>query len=167
MKWVNINTNYNIERSIFPDGQTHVQVKNVEEGEKVNVVCSLTNSDVVMQLIQCANAIDQLFAKKQHMVIPYFMGARYDRLMQTGDSLDVEVIAGLINSLGFEKVFLLDVHSDASSLLVNRSVNISNKSLVAKYDRPNEVLICPDAGAAKKVQNYFKWNENFVDIIYY
>ena len=54
------------------------------------------------------------------------MGARFDRLMQKGDSVDLKVIANLINGCGFEKVYLYDVHSDTSTVLIENSINISN-----------------------------------------
>ena len=66
----------------------------------------------------------------------------------------------------FEKVFLYDVHSDASTLLIKNSINISNKELVMNYQKENAILICPDAGAAKKVGKYLEWNKNIVDIVY-
>jgi ribose-phosphate pyrophosphokinase len=55
-----------------------------------------------------------LAAKRKNSIIPYLMAARYDRLMQQGDSFDLEVVADLINSCGFEKVLLFDVHSEVS-----------------------------------------------------
>jgi ribose-phosphate pyrophosphokinase len=94
------------------------------------------------------------------------MAARYDRLMLPGDSIDLKVIADLINSMHFEKVYLFDVHSDAATLLIRNAINISNKQLVEFYKKDNAVLICPDAGAAKKVDKYFGWNAGITEIIY-
>jgi len=38
--------------------------------------------------------------------------------------------------------------------------------MVEKYAQPDGLLICPDAGAAKKVGKYFEWNKNLKDIVY-
>jgi ribose-phosphate pyrophosphokinase len=166
MKTIHLNNSQNIKTLIFPDKQPHVNIMDIEEGDDVKVICSITDTVLLLQLLQCANAIDNAFAKKKTLVIPYLMGARYDRLMNPGDSIDLKVIADLINSMQFEKVFLLDVHSEAAILLIKNAVNISNRQLVETYTQDNAVLICPDAGAAKKVSKYFEWNRNITDIVY-
>ncbi|MFN0204154.1 MAG: phosphoribosyltransferase family protein [Bacteroidia bacterium] len=166
MKLININTQYNIKTFLFPDNQPHIMVENIEEGDEVKVVCSLTDANTLLQLLQCANALDHLFAKKKALYIPYLMGARFDRVMQSGDSFDLQVIAKMINSCGFEKVILYDVHSDVATALIRNSVNVSNRFLVETYTQKDAVLICPDAGAAKKIKHYFDWNANIVDVVY-
>ena len=166
MKIVNLNTAEGIRFILFPDNQPHVNIQGVNEGDEVKVVCSLTDSIKMMQLLQTANALDNLFAKKKVLVIPYLLAARYDRLMQPGDSIDLKVVANLINSCGFDKVFLFDVHSEVASLLINNSINITNRQLVEQYQQPGGLLICPDAGAAKKVSKYFEWNKNLNGIVY-
>jgi ribose-phosphate pyrophosphokinase len=166
MKTVNINTSENIRKLVFPDQQPHVNILNIEEGDEVKVICSITDSVTLFQLLQCADAIDNAFAKKKTLVIPYLMGARFDRLMQIGDSIDLKVVANLINSMDFEKVYLFDVHSETASMLIHRSVNITNKQLVEQYSHQDAILICPDAGAAKKNHHYFEWNSNLQEIVY-
>jgi len=87
-------------------------------------------------------------------------------VMEDGDSCDLEVVAELINMCKFEKVVLYDVHSDVAKALIKNSVNISNKVLVDAYNKPDSILICPDAGAVKKVGKYLEWNKNIVDVVY-
>lgn len=166
MKIINLNNSAGVNQFLFPDMQPHVNVPGIEEGDEVKVICSITSSDKMIQLLETANALDNLFAKKKVLVIPYLMAARFDRLMQHGDSIDLKVIANLVNSCAFEKVILFDVHSDVSSMLINHSICFSNKQLVEQYRQPEAVLICPDAGAAKKVGKYFDWNKNLQDIVY-
>ena len=166
MKTININTSTGINTFLFPDKQPHVNLQGLEEGEKVKVVCSITDANTLMYLIECSNALDNLFCKKEVLVIPYLMGARFDRVMERGDSFDLKVIAELINSCGFKKIVLFDVHSDVSTALIKNSFVITNEILVKSYNIPNSVLICPDAGAEKKIKNYFSWNNNFTDVVY-
>ncbi len=166
MKTINLNTPSGIQFILFPDNQPHINIQGIEEGEEVKVICSLTDSLKVMQLLQTANALDNLFAKKKVLVVPYLMAARYDRLMQHGDSLDLKVVADLINSCRFDKVYLFDAHSEVASLLIKNAVNITNQQMVEQYQHPEGLLICPDAGAAKKVGKYFEWNKNLKDIVY-
>lgn len=166
MKTINLNTGEGVIITIFPDGQPHINISNITEGDEVKVICSITDTSKLLQLLEAANALDNLFAKKRVLVIPYLMAARYDRLMQTGDSIDLKVVADLVNSCGFEKVYLYDVHSDVALLLIKNAIGITNENLVRTYDMPDAVLICPDAGASKKVGNYFGWNTNIKDIVY-
>lgn len=163
---VNIDTQENINLKLYPDNQPHVNVLNVSEGDEVELTVGLTSSLRVLNLLEAANALDNLFAKKKRLVIPYLLGARFDRLMEPGDSVDLQVIANLINLCGFEKVILYDVHSDMATGLIKNSININNRHLVDQYTKPNSIVICPDAGAVKKIGKYLEWNPNIVDVVY-
>lgn len=166
MKTINLNTGEGVTITIFPDSQPHINIPGIEEGDDLKVICSVTDTSKLLQLLETANALDNLFAKKKILVIPYLMAARYDRLMLHGDSIDLKVVAGLVNMCGFEKVYLYDVHSEVSLLLIKNAIGITNENLVKAYAMPDAVLICPDAGASKKVGKYFGWNSNIKDIVY-
>jgi ribose-phosphate pyrophosphokinase len=166
MKTININTGENVKITIFPDGQPHVNLGDLAEGEEVKLVCSLTDTGKLLQLLETANAIDNCFARKKMLVIPYLMAARYDRLMLPGDSLDLKVVADMINYCGFEKVYLFDVHSGAATLLIKNAIPISNEVMVRQYNRENAILLCPDEGAAKKTGAYRDWNPHLAEIVY-
>jgi ribose-phosphate pyrophosphokinase len=163
---VNINKQIGCKTFLFPDKQPHINIDGVNENDEVQVTCSITDANNLLLLLQCGNALDNLFAKKKELIIPYLMGARFDRLMQKGDSVDLKVIANLINGCGFEKVYLYDVHSDTSTVLIENSINISNAELVKQYTKEDAILICPDAGAVKKVSKYFDLNSNIKDVVY-
>lgn len=163
---VNIKKQIGCKTFLFPDKQPHINIDGVKENDEVQVTCSITDANNLILLLQCSNALDNIFAKKKELVIPYLMGARFDRLMQKGDSVDLKVIANLINGCGFEKVYLYDVHSDTSTVLIENSINISNSELVKQYKKEDAILICPDAGAVKKVSKYFELNSNIKDVVY-
>lgn len=168
MKEINLNTGYNVSFLEYPDGQPHVNTKEafIQEGEEVSVVCSITSSKRLMELLMVADTIDNRFAIKKKLTIPYLMGARFDRIMQSGDSFDLKVIANMINYMNFEKVILFDVHSDVASALLKNTMLISNSTLVEYYTKPDAILVCPDAGAVKKVAKYIEWNKNITDVVY-
>jgi ribose-phosphate pyrophosphokinase len=140
----------------FPDSQTHAIVAGVNEGEDIRLVWRVRTNDELIELLQVSNALDGLFAKKRELVIPYLLGARSDRRMEPGGSVDLRVIADCINGCRFERVTLFDVHSDVALQLIDRSVNIGNDVLVRRYDEDYPVRICPDAGAAKKHYEAFR-----------
>ena len=165
MKTIDIANQVGVKLRLYPDNQPHVNVQGVFDGDEVRVIAPLRSSLDVMHLLQVSNALDNLFAKKKQLIIPYLMGARFDRLMESGDSVDLRVVADLINSCGFERVWLVDVHSDVALQLIHRSTNITNRFLVEHYTQPNAVLICPDAGAAKKTASYMDWNRRLTDVV--
>lgn len=150
----------------FPDNQTHVNIENVREDDVVDVECSLKSNDDLIILLQIVNALDHIFSTKRFLQIKYLLAARSDRVMLPGDSFDLEVVAKLINMCGFKKVFINDAHSDISTTLIERSVNIDNGDLIKLYDRPGTILICPDSGASKKISHYLHYNKNIEDVVY-
>lgn len=166
MKIVNLNTGAGVKRITFPDSQPHISLLDIKQGDAVKLTCSITSTDRLFELLLCANAIHHSGAVNKTLVIPWLMGARYDRLMQPGDSFDLEVVAGLINSLQFEKVLLFDVHSEVALKLIDNSVSVSNKIMVEAYNMKNAVLICPDKGAMKKMKHYREWNNNITEVVY-
>lgn len=166
MKVINLNTQDGVEMILFPDGQPHIKLtKYIHEDDIVTVVASLINSNRVIQLLEIVDALTQLGCIKYLLEIPYLMGARYDRIMDENGSFDLRVIANIINSMDFVHVNILDPHSDVSTALIKNSRAINNRALVDEYNLPDSVLIIPDAGAAKKAENYFKWNKNIVESV--
>lgn len=166
MKTIRRNTQEGVRLLLFPDGQPHVTVLGVNDGDEVRLVHPIRSSLELIQLLEISNALDHLFAKKKELVIPYLLGARSDRVMVPGDSVDLEVVANLINLCNFERVNLFDVHSDVALRLIHRSKSHTNEKLVRAYTQPNAILICPDAGAEKKIAKYAEWNANLEDVVY-
>lgn len=148
----------------FPDSQPHIKL-NIKRGfSAVSIRCAITSPEKLLLLLQTVNAIKRNGHTLGGLMVPYLMGARYDRLMADGDSLDLEVIADLINSCDFREVKLFDVHSDVSLALIHRSNNVDNGTLVSAYVQEDAVLIVPDAGAAKKAERYLKWRPNITSV---
>lgn len=150
----------------FPDGQCHVDLRNVKEGESARVVTRLRNAQDLVVLMMIANALDNAEMEKTELNISYLFGGRYDRSMRFADSVDLKVAAQMINMCGFKRVTIFDAHSDVALQLIERSKNINNQLLVRMYEQGNALLICPDAGAAKKLDDYSLWNPRIRDSVY-
>lgn len=152
----------------FPDGQTHIKLKTSTPVPPagVRLVWPVRSNDELVMLMQVSDALDGVYANKSSLVIPYLMGARSDRRMEHGGSADLKVIAACINSCGFDRVHLRDIHSDTALQLINRSENWGNEILLDEYRHKNAVLICPDAGAAKKVPRILMYKPNIGDVVY-
>lgn len=163
---INTITKENIKITLFPDNQPHVDLPDtIQPNTEVKVITRLATANDVMHLLQISDALDTIGAVKDSLEIAYLMAARYDRNMRYGDSFDLRVIAKLINSCNFERVFLQDVHSKVATNLIERSANRTNYYLVTQYKRPDAVLIVPDNGALGKALDYGKWNRNIVAVV--
>jgi ribose-phosphate pyrophosphokinase len=160
--------------SQFPDGQQDIIIEKYfdeTDGESVWLekihkesiqIKSRFNSFKDLELIICATkALRRLRVKEIHLYIPYLLGARSDRqFVEGGTSYLVDTVAPVINSLGFESVTMMDVHSDVGMAVINNSKNETNVTLVKwalpiidnTFEAQSKVaLVSPDGGALKKI----------------
>jgi ribose-phosphate pyrophosphokinase len=178
-----VNTNdslsFKYEISRFPDGQQSLRL--IEDG--YNTFRSLRDSDSAhgiiiisrlntfsdLEIIICATqALKEAGVKNISLYIPYCIGARSDRkFMEGGINYVKTVIAPIINSQGYEKVTILDPHSDVLEACINNFEKRDNSDLLdfafrdyflskgfetwsaSNFDGVR--LVSPDAGALKKV----------------
>lgn len=166
MKTVNLLTGERIKTILFPDNQPHVVISNIQPGDKVRVVCSIRSPLELVQLMLVVNAVRHAKAEPFELVVPYLMGARYDRIINPGDSFDLEVVAQCVNSLGFSLVNLFDVHSSVATSLIYNSRSHNNSRLVKAYNQLDAVLIVPDKGAIGKAAEYQDWNPNLSERVF-
>jgi len=155
------NIQYKINK--FPDGQQSIDL----ERGTVNVIDDIRietrlNSFSDLEILICATkALRNITRKPISLYVPYFLGSRSDRkFVEGGVNYLKEVICPIINSLDFDKVEVLDPHSDVLEACLNNFVKHSNLHLVkqalTKIDnkdgaRNRVCLVSPDAGAYKKI----------------
>lgn len=142
-----------IEVISFPDGHPHIRITKSLEGHLIRLVWPIRNPKELFGLMQISEALDALGAQKIALVIPYLMAARFDRRMQEGDSFDLKIVAQIVNHCRFDRVELIDVHSDVATALIENSVNLRPLDGWAFTINPETIIICPDAGAAKKLKD--------------
>jgi ribose-phosphate pyrophosphokinase len=175
----NDSLSFKYEISRFPDGQQSLRL--IEDG--YNTFESLRGSDSAhgiiiksrlntfsdLEIIICATqALKEVGVKNIELYIPYCIGARSDRkFMEGGINYVKTVIAPIINSQGYNKVTILDPHSDVLEACINNFEKVDNVDLVSfalqdyflskgfetwsasNFDGMR--FISPDAGALKKV----------------
>jgi len=168
------------EISRFPDGQQSLRI--IPNGHGYNpsktqnqpiTIKSRLNSFQDLELIICANqALKEIGFKMVKLFIPYCIGGRSDRKFQEGGINYIKtVIAPIINLQNFDKVMVMDPHSDVLEACINNFVKLDNFKLIKtaltgidnKDGAQNRIcLVSPDAGAYKKVFDVatnFKINE--------
>jgi len=143
----------------FPGGELLFKLpEKIDIPDFVIVESLIKNSDDIMELVMAVNAIRE--AKNHDVSIQlslfYFPYARQDRVCNPGEAHGVKAMAGLLNSLSLNRVFILDPHSDAVVAAVNNAVLVPQYEVAAQLikDRVRKdhyELVCPDAGAEKKV----------------
>ena len=115
----------------------------------------LTCSDDIMEMLLLVNSIRRNYVgriKSLIASIPYVPYARQDRVCDRGEACGIQVMANLINSCEFDKVYIYDPHSDVTPALINNCVVIEQyyaPSQKIPHDRFTHI-IAPDAGAVKK-----------------
>lgn len=151
---------YNISK--FPDGQQTLDLQEFQFGDDIRIITRLNNFKDVEILICAVQALRNCNPLvKISLQSPYFIGSRSDRKFQQGGvNYLKQVICPIINSLDFQKVSVLDPHSDVLEACLNNYEKISNHKLVEwslkdidNKDNANErlILVSPDAGAYKKI----------------
>lgn len=152
--------------SQFPDGQQTIDITNyfIRNSIDTTIVHIYTSikSFKDLELVICANqAIRNLGFNNVELHVFYFLGGRSDIKFNTGGVNYIkDVIAPIINLQKFNKVWVLDPHSNVIEATINNFEKIDNyqfiKFALTDIDnknnaRSNLALVSPDAGASKKV----------------
>jgi ribose-phosphate pyrophosphokinase len=153
-----------INSSLFPGGEVKVTIpSSTTNYDAQTVTAYLYNSEAVMQLVMVTNALRQVdsYDKFYQLEVPYFPYARQDRVCNKGESHGVQAMAGLINSLGYDRVYVLDPHSEAVQAAVKnchvvKQATLAKELLCGLVLQEKWELVCPDAGAEKKVNELAK-----------
>ena len=147
-----------VEHITFPTGEKHIRIFGLEVGDDVVLVYNDPSGDI-MKLAMAVDICRRAQVRKITLAMPFVPYARQDEVYIPGDPLSIEVFAGFINSLNFNKVVIADPHSKVTSAL------IKNAHIVHQHEIATEAfldldqhllepiaLIGPDLGAAKKVK---------------
>lgn len=123
------------------------------------VVADITCSDDIMDLLLLKDALSRIKSfrdcKCAILNMPYLPYARQDRLMVKGEALSVVVMANIVNSMGFDEVWIDDPHSDVGPSHI-RNVVITEQAELIQSSAPEgmfeegTIIVAPDAGAIKK-----------------
>ncbi|MDZ7323777.1 ribose-phosphate diphosphokinase [Kosakonia sacchari] len=156
-----------LSHGVFPDGAVWLKVtgKLPLFGQQMRVrVAAMRDMNDFMLLAQLVDAVRHATdIAVSHLELAWLPWARQDRHMVPGDSFALKVFANLLNTLNFNKVFVLDPHSDAAAAAINNCVVIAQESCLMQSEtlrraigKGELMLVAPDAGALKKIHNVAK-----------
>lgn len=97
-----------------------------------------------------ADAAEERGTRIPELVIPFVPGARQDRLNDTGDYLfTAKSVAKEVNARGFQRVTILDPHSEVIAGLIDRCRVVHAHECVMPSIEYT-AIVSPDAGAEKR-----------------
>lgn len=142
------------ESFVFNGGEPHIRIQAFDVSQEIHVTHRINSFNDLGLLCVTVDALRRMKVKHIHGILPYFPGARQDRVMTDGESLTVKVYADIINRLDLSSLTIVDPHSDVTPALLDRCEVVSNVPFIKRIltQLPDDfVLISPDAGAAKKI----------------
>lgn len=154
----------------FNGGEVSVKLPNISCNANLTILARIQNSNDFFFLANIQDALKHLGIKEINLFLPYIPYARQDRLCDDGESFSLQVFCNLLNSLNFNKVTILDAHSDVAPALIKNVKHIDQLWVINKnlkfINRCLEGVsfISPDAGANKKtskIAGYFE-HKNFI-----
>lgn len=149
----------------FARGEPHIKItSDLEDVAQINISHRIKSFNDIGILLLAVNALRNLDITEINLFIPYFPGARQDRLMVKGEPLSVKVYADIINTQNFKSVTIFDPHSEATPALLNNCKVLENYQFIEKVIEEldeNTLLISPDGGALKKIYKVSAYLQNF------
>lgn len=156
-----------IETKYFPDNTLLLK-----QDYKLSSACIswyFENNEELVTLIFLTKHLRNKGVKLINLQLPYIPNARQDRVKTDEDVFTLKYFAEIINSLGFDKVYVRDPHSSVSTALIDR-VAIEDifyfiKTTLKKIEpisekEKNITIFFPDEGAMKRYSEYTKMLSN-------
>ena len=155
------------ELPIFPGGELHPKLDksvNYSKISKVIVTHRVNCSNDVMAIEFVVDALRRVGVKHFELIMPYIPYARQDRYdlkKNFGESFTLKKFTNRINAIGFERIYVLDAHSDVSKALLDNCYEIENheyvdqmlRDIFGNLEDKRFNLIAVDAGVSKKIDD--------------
>lgn len=150
---------------IFPAGELHIVIPAGWFEEEVTVNFRFAGSESIFELLLLCNTLKRNKCNIKSLFLGYMPFGQADRVNEFGECFSLHLFCDLVNNIiRPDEVVVQDPHSDVTPALLNNCIVIPQhdllKNIVADVINRNGkgYLICPDAGAAKKIH---KLNEYF------
>lgn len=144
----------------FSDGQPHFKLETFQrEFDEVCIEAAIRSTDDLFALALACDVLRANGYASINLDIRYLLGARMDRPIDSGQPFTLGVVARYLNGLGFNRVRVLDAHSEVATRLIRHSSNILPRAIVEQvyttlgYDT---VIVTPDKGAAPRVRELMR-----------
>jgi ribose-phosphate pyrophosphokinase len=149
-----IETNFHYKSFIFPCGERHIQILDIEDmPSNETVIWEFEKNEELIELLLIANALREMGGKLRYLDLPYVPFSRQDRVNGLGECFSLKVFCHQINLLRIEKVRIMDPHSDVTPALLHNCEVTPQEQIFEKYFHGMDIfnLVSPDGGALKKI----------------
>lgn len=139
----------------FSDGQPHFKLEVHDSSfQEVTIEMALKGGNDLLILGLVVATLRGAGFNSIRLDCRYLLGARMDRALSSNEPHTLAVIAGILNSMGFSRVRILDAHSDAAARLIRNAVNVLPKKVVENVYQTLgfPVVVTPDKGAVPRVR---------------
>jgi ribose-phosphate pyrophosphokinase len=148
----------------FPDGQRHFKLETHErDHNEVTIETALTSAQDLFDVLLATDVLHN-YGYTVNLDVRYMLGARMDRSIDCDQPFTLRTIARVLNSQWYNKVRVLDAHSDRTIKLLYHAYNVlpygAVKQVYEELGRP--LIVIPDAGAEERV-NHFNRAIQFAD----
>lgn len=161
-----------VDRFNFPGGEVQVTVSPDTPLDN-RLTSYIRNSDDLVAMLLVTDAMRRMGQQEIHLTLPYVPFGRQDRVMVRGQSFSLKVFCDILNAQNYASVTIWDPHSDVTPALINncrvveQHIIVSNNRGVLRSpgSKGEDILVCPDAGARKKILKVAQ-AAGYKDIIY-
>ena len=141
----------------YPDGQQDIWIEDSLDDHDITIQSRLNNFED-LELILCATSVLRNQGHSVSLQVPYLLGSRSDRRFPNKSHYLKDVICPILNLQNYDRVDVLDPHSDVIEALLS---NIHLMSIEDCWERamsyedldhrPERLyVVSPDAGALKR-----------------
>ena len=150
----------------FPDGTFKIDLDCPEGSVPWRIIWKYENETELVQLIYITKQFRQQGFNLIELIMPYLPNARMDRVKDSSEVFTLRWFCEIINSLKFDCVEVLDVHSPVGEALLDRIVvrtpeeYICQAMEMAGIDKEKDLIFFPDEGSCKRYSAFIPQYEN-------
>jgi ribose-phosphate pyrophosphokinase len=143
-------------QGMYSDGTPMVKVDDFEAMTQRSSTMIIRHADMIefVTAMMLTDAINANGGYIRRLILPYVPGARQDRINPTGDVLfTIQSVARMINSRLFERVVILDPHSQYTVGLINNVLVYPQEFVARHFDAFRyDGIIAADKGGEERAR---------------
>jgi ribose-phosphate pyrophosphokinase len=147
-----------VKQGRFPDGTLALNIDSSLVDDLMfeqHITWLYDGDDEMFTIMSLVDMIKRNGYSRYILYMPYLPNARMDRIKSNNENFALKVFCNWLNSLGFVKVYVENVHSNVSNALIDNIVDelpdmdIETIERLYKFD----VIFFPDEGACKRYKD--------------
>lgn len=142
----------------FPDKTMLIRVPEINsDAEEICISWKYENEAELLNLMYLSGNLKDRYPRiPMSLYMPYLPNARMDRVHSADEVFTLKYFCNAVNSMGFDKITVLDAHSNVGTALLDRCENLSPDRYIGMmlddcgYDSDKDFIFFPDEGSCKR-----------------